>query len=423
VVLCEEPPRLHGVAHLRGLGSQVFNGTMASPADHPFWAKVIELCVRARHGADRDVLDSTGPLLLSAAVENWPRQQDFALHSCHLFAPDAQHDTPRFGDIKVTVSEHLWAGSWYTVKPSTKWNSYVGHARQWRHWLTRGRFISDTAMRASVDQAMLLAPLPGIEGAPNVALFIPVRNGSATLEDNFNQILRLSYPLDRIRIVYCEGDSTDDTVAIIHRLMDEHRHRFRGIDLIHLATGQTIGRHNRWKSKLQRKRRAAIAAVRNTLIRNGLKQDDEWVLWLDSDVVEFAPDTLGRLLAAGRKIVVPDCVQEFDGKSFDLNTFMALPGAPRRIRYKHMRGGLHQPPANYWYRRHLHDLRYMDAVEVDGVGGTMLLVHASVHRAGLMFPELPYRDLIETEAFGIAARALGVRALALPSVQIRHAPS
>jgi hypothetical protein len=220
VVLCEEPPHVHFHAHRRGIKTQYFNGTMAGPAGHPFWAKLIELCVRARHGATKDVLDSTGPLVLSAAVENWPRAEELSLHCCHL----------------------------------------------------------------------------------------------------------------------------------------------------------------------------------------------------------FAPDTLNRLLATRRKIVVPDCVLEPDGCSFDLNTFLILPDAPQHQHYKHMRNGIAQPPADYWCRRRLHDLRYLDQVEVDAVGGTMLFVHASVHRAGLQFPERPYRDLIETEAFCVAARELGVRALALPMLHIRHAP-
>jgi hypothetical protein len=57
-------------------------------------------------------------------------------------------------------------------------------------------------------------------------------------------------------------------------------------------------------------------------------------------------------------------------------------------------------------------------VALDGVGGTMLLVDASLHRGGLRFPEMPYRDHIETEGLGLLARDLGVGAIGLPQVEI-----
>jgi hypothetical protein len=59
---------------------------------------------------------------------------------------------------------------------------------------------------------------------------------------------------------------------------------------------------------------------------------------------------------------------------------------------------------------------------LDGVGGTMLLVDASLHRGGLRFPEIPYKDLIETEAFGVLAGDLGVRPVGLPRLEILHVP-
>ncbi|MEL6920007.1 MAG: glycosyl transferase, partial [Pseudomonadota bacterium] len=79
------------------------------------------------------------------------------------------------------------------------------------------------------------------------------------------------------------------------------------------------------------------------------------------------------------------------------------------------------PPADHWYRRHLHDLRYLDIVPLTGVGGTNLLVADQVHRAGLRFPERPYRDLIETEAFGRLANDLAVVPYGLPNVTVTHA--
>ena len=52
----------------------------------------------------------------------------------------------------------------------------------------------------------------------------------------------------------------------------------------------------------------------------------------------------------------------------------------------------------------------------------MLLVDASLHRGGLVFPEEPYRDLVETEGFGVLAKDLGVVPVGLPRVEIFHVP-
>lgn len=59
---------------------------------------------------------------------------------------------------------------------------------------------------------------------------------------------------------------------------------------------------------------------------------------------------------------------------------------------------------------------------MDGVGGATLLVDASLHRGGLRFPELPYKELIETEAFGVLAGDLGIKPVGLPNVEVLHVP-
>jgi hypothetical protein len=422
VLLCEEPVRNRRFAVSRGLSRLYFNGTMASPARHPFWLHVIELCVRARHGARKDVIESTGPLILSAAVESWQQPGDLALHSAHLFSPEKGDEPEQYGPIPQTISEHLWAGTWLRKSRQRNRIDLLGHMRRLRHRLTRGAVLSEAKLRSTVDMDLLRAPLADADPHPRIAVFVPVRDGAATLERNLAQIMGLDYPLSRLRVVYCEGDSTDGSADLIAGMIAEHAGRFRGMRLIHHGTGRAPPRDRRWLPKYQRRRRAAIASVRNAMIAEGLADDDEWVLWLDCDVVSIPADALTRLLAERRKIVVPDCVLEPGGRSFDLNTYLEVPGASLRQRYKHMRGGIAQPPADVWHRRHLHDLRYLTRIEVDAVGGTMLLVHSSVHRAGLGFPERPYRDLIETEAFGRAARDLGVPALALPQVEIVHAP-
>ena len=117
---------------------------------------------------------------------------------------------------------------------------------------------------------------------------------------------------------------------------------------------------------IQVARRAAISKSRQLSALAAL-DDEDWVLWLDVDVVEYPPDIIERLLAAGRDIVHPNCVKEYGGRSFDLNAWRDQG------------------------RLHLHDLRSEgDLVRLHAVGGTMLLVRADLHREGLVFPPFLY---------------------------------
>lgn len=108
------------------------------------------------------------------------------------------------------------------------------------------------------------------------------------------------------------------------------------------------------------------------------------------------------------------------GVSYDLNSFTDSDMVKGASYYKHVRQGLYLPPAHISERRHLHDLRFLDRVPLTSVGGTMILVDANVHRAGVNFPELPYDDLLETEGFGRLCRDFGVNPVGLPNVVILH---
>jgi hypothetical protein len=58
-------------------------------------------------------------------------------------------------------------------------------------------------------------------------------------------------------------------------------------------------------------------------------------------------------------------------------------------------------------------------IDLDGVGGTALLVKAEVHRDGAMFPPFPFYHLIETEGFAKMARRLGWKSYGLPNYYVR----
>jgi len=59
-------------------------------------------------------------------------------------------------------------------------------------------------------------------------------------------------------------------------------------------------------------------------------------------------------------------------------------------------------------------------VNLDGVGGTALLVKAEVHRDGAMFPPFAFYHLIETEGFAKMAKRLGWSSWGAPNYLVYH---
>ena len=61
-----------------------------------------------------------------------------------------------------------------------------------------------------------------------------------------------------------------------------------------------------------------------------------------------------------------------------------------------------------------------DVVQLNGVGGAMLLVRADLHREGVMFPSFPYQHRIETEGLSMVALDAGYKSWGMPNVEVIH---
>ncbi|MBW3096003.1 glycosyltransferase [Pseudohoeflea coraliihabitans] len=426
-VLCAEPPAHDEPARVRGLERLWFNGTMASPPGHPLWDQVIDLCQRMAFRHAHDVLETTGPLILSAAVAQSADPSGLALNSSGLFAPLAVDggycDDPAFGPYgQLRLSQHLWKGTWYKSRHESWYRRQIGKLRKLRHRHFAGARLDPAAMRRNINPDGLTDPLPVSDATPEVAILIPVRDAAEVLPRCFELLRSLDHPHSRLHLVFGHGASRDDSAGLIDGFLASHAAAFASARRIELPReGPAFTDADRWKPEKQRHRRAGLARARNDMLAAALPLPVKWILWIDADMVAYPPDLVARLLAARERIVTPDCVLEPGGLSFDLNTFLSVYTPSRTEYYRHVRDGLLQPPEDWWFRRHLHDLRYLEMVPLHGVGATVLLVHASVHRAGIHFPELPYRDLIETEGFGQLARDLGVVPVGLPQLEVVHA--
>lgn len=259
---------------------------------------------------------------------------------------------------------------------------------------------------------------------PTILILTPVKDAADCIDSYFDGICRLDYPADRLSLGLLESDSADGTFETFRDALTARVPRFRSTRIWKKDFGYRIppGRR-RWEPVLQKERRSVLARSRNHLMFRALT-DEDWVLWLDADVVEYPKDLLQRLLATGKDIVQPHCVKQYGGPTFDRNAWRDHG------------------------RLHLSDLRDEgELVELDAVGGTVLLVRADVHREGLVFPTFffgrpvprvrrdngahsrfdllrawrgDYRGEIETEGLGIMAHEMGYRCFGMPRLEVRH---
>ena len=253
---------------------------------------------------------------------------------------------------------------------------------------------------------------------PSVLILIIGKNVERFLPTLENNLQSLSYPKHLISIGMLEGDSTDNTYGQLQKMTERLQQSFHKVEL-HKKDFRSVANtnHKRWKVKTQLMRRTIIAKARNHLLKLCLKDEHQWVLWIDADVMSWDKDVIEQLLSFNKGIVAPHCVRE-DGKTFDLNSFKYKQDKKKNWR-SYIKDGLLQPPRSFG-RLYLSDLQEYDLVSLDGVGGTMLLVNGELHRKGLIYPEDIYHLHIETEALAFMARDMGSECWGAPHVTIVH---
>jgi hypothetical protein len=331
-----------------------------------------------------DPLLATGPFFLTRALAEYERAAEVTLFEspvlyqaskAETWAADGDSSRLRLGRHAVAV--HHFLGSWWRGAPETA------------------------------------EPAP----APTLLVATPVKNARTHLPGYLANLEALRFPPERISLAFLESDSSDGSFEYLEGRLDELRGRYRRVELHKLDFGFHF-EGPRWAPELQRRRRSILARSRNQLLARSLR-DEDWVLWIDADVIRYPVDVVQRLLATGKELVVPHCVNS-DGGTFDLNTFCFAPGVTARDESRWLLDGIVQPPRGEG-RVYLEELRGRELVRVDAVGGTMLLVRADRHRDGLVFPAAPYHGYLETEGLAMMARDLGLDAWGMPGLEIVHA--
>lgn len=314
---------------------------------------------------------------------------------------------------------------------------------------------------------------------PYVLIATPLKDAEEYMSQYVSQLLDDPYPKSCLSIGFLVSDSKFDVDPLLQNIFSEMgapasftrsgtaaaalnaskallRAGYRRVTLVTHDFHYSLALEHRHDYDAQPARRRVLAQSRNHLVHVALK-DEDFVLWLDSDVlIPPGQDPLNKLvtlsttgktpsgevaLQVGGKPVIPsiltaDCrVPASQGnRSYDLNTWKMKksPGSnasPKEVinffNYEQSKGvaSRHYNEGSLWFQGYLsiispylHDGFYYGAhlrdrgmlTRVDAVGGTFLLVRAKLHRLGLMFPVSSVRHTIETEGLALSALDFGV---------------
>lgn len=171
-----------------------------------------------------------------------------------------------------------------------------------------------------------------------VLILTPMKDSSKDLQLYFSLLDRILYPKHLISLGILEGDSSDDTydrlLDILEKMSTEGE--LRRITLIRKdfkLGNKALAGAQRHGFAVQGRRRAVQAKCRNHLQSIAL-DDEDMVLWIDSDLRQYPADIIDRMLKTGKRIVSADCIQS-SGACYDRNNWRET---PKSLTVKHSLG-------------------------------------------------------------------------------------
>ncbi|KAI8353665.1 hypothetical protein EDC96DRAFT_447188 [Choanephora cucurbitarum] len=262
-----------------------------------------------------------------------------------------------------------------------------------------------------------------------VLILTPLKNAAPYLARYFQILQTLDYPKQLISLAFLVSDTTDRTLDELRTVADSLSNEYDSMDIFVKDFHFKLSEGNRHGYDVQPQRRAWMARSRNYLLTTALKEEHDWVLWLDVDIVQFPTSILKDLQKLDVDVVVPNCLKETDDGSFwgydqnnwqeteesialqeSLDADVVLLQGYEQLETKRL--AMVDMPTHG---------NPLDKVPLDGVGATFTLVKANVHREGVIFPPFPYKHQVETEGFAKMAKTMGFGVYGLPAYLIYHA--
>jgi mannan polymerase complexes MNN9 subunit/mannan polymerase II complex ANP1 subunit len=262
---------------------------------------------------------------------------------------------------------------------------------------------------------------PNSNYTDEVLILTPIRD-AAHLMEKFGAILqKLTYPHHLIRVGFGEDGSVDNTLEVATNVAKDlkTKYDFKDAMVFQLPIkGKRFSRSRRHDDDIQIERRSHLAKVRNMLTERALKRE-QWILWIDIDVVEIRNDVIEQFIYSNKDVMVAS---------------VFFKKVPFRIFQKAVvyelfeRNSFNETVQNgHAYRLYPHDFKsYGREVPIQFVGSCLLMVRADCIRKGLNFPESVITSpeslvkAIESEGLGMLARKMGFGVYTLPFLEAFH---
>jgi mannan polymerase complexes MNN9 subunit len=280
-----------------------------------------------------------------------------------------------------------------------------------------------------------------VENQETVLILTPL---ARFYQEYWDSLLKLSYPHELISLGFIipktkEGNQAYAALqAQVSKTQSGPKNkRFSSVTILRQDTESPLKSQDeaeRHKMENQKARRAAMAKARNSLLFTTMGPTTSWILWMDADIIEYPPTLIQDLAAYDVPIIAPNPFQRYynkeekkqDIRPYDYNNWIDSPqakelaakmgkddilleGYAEMATYRTLMAKLYDPSNDPGTK-----------VELDGVGGAVLLVKAEVHRDGAMFPAFPFYHLIETEGFARMAKRLNWKSYGLPNYLVFH---
>ena len=258
-----------------------------------------------------------------------------------------------------------------------------------------------------------------------VVILTPISNSLNQLTRFFRNLCSLNYPHEKISVVLGEDSSDDEkTFEAAAEGIKLIKPFFRRVDVAHLHerfdNNYPGGKH---EQSFQVTRRKHLAKSRNKLLHAGLG-DEKWVLWMDVDLAYYPPDMIQQMISVQKHIVAPSCIYLKSNKKIDVYDRNTWKETERSLEFQNDKDKNFVMLEGYSdsLRRDLLSYRAQGEayVNLDGVGGAVLLVYAECHRRGLIFPPFIYEHHLETEGLAKIAKDMGYEIVGLPFLEVFH---
>ena len=264
-------------------------------------------------------------------------------------------------------------------------------------------------------------------------------------QDYWDNLVNLSYPHELISLGFIipQNEDGDRAFTELERAANKTQRqgeigqRFASITILrqefeapHISQDE-----ERHKLEIQKVRRESMARARNSLLFTMISPTTSWVLWVDADIIETPSALVQDLISHEVPVVQPNCFKPYyntdtnrmDERPYDYNAWRDSDDAARLAESMGsddilLEGYEDKIPTHRSRMAFMADRSNPDPtriIELDGVGGTVLMVRAEVHRHGAVFPAFPFDHHVETEGFAKMAKRLGYSLYGLPDYEVR----